>query len=99
MAAAMGVGFLAVWILSPREGLVGGLLRRRTNRRRFAQALVLTRLVREPATPETIGRDLAWPATRTAAVCRAMVEEGLVDGAGALQPTADGRTFLASVLG
>ena len=96
MAVVMGAAFGLVWMLAPREGILGRVLRVRRNRRRFARALVLSRLGRGPADAATIAADLAWPRSRVDDVCASLESRGLVTtAAGTLTPTDAGRAYIA----
>jgi manganese/zinc/iron transport system permease protein len=98
MAVAMGAAFAATWLLAPREGILGRFLRLRRNRRRVARALVLARLARSPAPLGSIAHDLAWPRSKTAAVCRALVDRGLAAPAGdTLAATPQGLAYAVTV--
>ena len=100
MAAAMGALFGIVWVFSPREGILGRWRRRRENTERFAQALVLARLVREPATTARVAEDLAWEADRVTGLCDVLAGNGLIESAGpTLRATRAGRGFLDAVVG
>ncbi len=48
------VFFLLAWVISPRYGLLAGLLRRLNDRRRFAEQLMLAHLAHHQGTPEAI---------------------------------------------
>jgi hypothetical protein len=96
----MGAAFLLVWLLAPREGIFGRLLRRRRTRERFARALTLARLGRRPALADEVAADLAWPRRRVREVVDALLDGGLVTREGAtLRPTRAGLAFLQAVVG
>lgn len=99
MAGAMGAMFVAVWVLAPREGLIGRLLRLRRTRRRIALALLLERLERQPAGAEALPGQLAWKASRVEAALRDLAGRGCVEEhAGLLHPTDEGRRLLRKVV-
>lgn len=100
MAAAMGAFFVTAWLLAPREGVIGRLVARRRARERFALALVLERLARQPADESQLAADLAWPRERLGEVLLALKRNGLVEPAGrALRPTPMGLGFLSATAG
>ncbi len=100
MAASMGALFVLSWLFAPREGVIGRLVARRRARERFALALVLARLAREPANESQLATDLAWPRERLLEVLLALKRNGLVEAAGAaLRPTPMGLGFLSATAG
>lgn len=100
MAAAMGGFFVTAWLFAPREGVIGRLVARRRARERFALALVLARLARQPADESELASDLAWSRERLSEVLVALRKNGLVELAGAaLRPTPMGLGFLSATAG
>jgi manganese/zinc/iron transport system permease protein len=100
MAASMGGLFVMTFLFAPREGVIGRLVARRRARERFALALVLARLAREPADESQLAADLAWPRERLLEVLLSLKRNGLVELAGpALRPTAMGLGFLSATAG
>ncbi len=100
MSAAMGCLFVAAWLLAPREGVIGRLVARRRAGERFALALVLERLAREPADESRLADDLAWTRERLAGVLVVLRKNGLVEVAGpSLRPTPMGLGFLSATAG
>ncbi|MGH7162561.1 MAG: metal ABC transporter permease, partial [Planctomycetota bacterium] len=94
MAVAMGAVFLLAWLLAPKEGILGRIVRHRRVRTRYAEALLLELLERAPAAPNGLAGDLRWPAERVARVLGTLRARGLVEESGALlQPTAAGIRF------
>jgi len=99
MAAAMGLLFALAWLFAPSEGVLGRLYRRRLASDRFARALVLERLAREPASCHALGRDLAWDGERLSEVLAALRAQGHVSGDDArLEPTPAGLAFARDVV-
>jgi len=97
MAAAMGAFFVVTWLLAPREGVIGRFVARRRARERFALALVLERLARQPADESELMKDLAWPRERLGEVVATLRRNGLVELAGAaMRPTPMGLGFLSA---
>lgn len=100
MAVAMGAIFLLVWLFARREGIFGRMIRRRRTRESLAQALIVSRLDRAPASADAVARDLAWPRRRVREVAEALARDGLVAREGeVLRPTHDGLAFARGVVG
>ena len=95
MAVMMGVAFLIIWILAPREGLLGGALRRRRTRERFARALLLERLGRAPAVEQDLATDLRWPEDKVRTLLAALRRDGYL---AELRPTPAGIEYVRAVV-
>lgn len=81
IAAVLGGVFLFAFMLAPTQGLVAQLVRRRRQRRRFVQDLVVAhvRAKNGPVPALTLGSAFGWPETATArAVSDARAEKRLV---------------------
>ncbi len=99
MAVAMGLLFALAWLFAPSEGVLGRLYRRRLAADRFAKALVLERLAREPASYKALGRDLAWDSERLSHVLASLRAQGHVSGDDArMEPTPGGLAFARDVM-
>ena len=99
MTVVMGAVFVVVWLLGPREGVLGRTLRRRRVRERFALALVLEHLGRNPCDQPALATALAWPDERIAAVVQALGAQGLIDRQEQhLVPTRAGEEFVRAVV-
>ncbi len=99
MASAMGLLFLLAWLFAPSEGVIGRLVRQRRARDRFARALVLERLAREPASWQALSRDLAWEGNRLGQVLDALRADGQIAGDQArMTPTPAGLAFVREVV-
>jgi len=99
MTVVMGALFGVVWLLSPREGILGRVLRRRRVREHFALALVLEHLGRDPCDQPALAGALAWPEERVATLVETLGSRGFVDRqAQRLVPTRAGEEFVRSVV-
>ncbi|MHC4408351.1 MAG: metal ABC transporter permease [Planctomycetota bacterium] len=99
MTVVMGALFGVVWLLSPREGILGRALRRRRVREHFALALVLEHLGRDPCDQPTLASALAWPEDRVATLVDQLGSRGFVDRRERqLVPTRAGEDFVRSVV-
>jgi len=99
MTVAMGGIFLVIWLVAPREGVLGRILRARRRKERFALALVLEHLVREPTAAPDLAPALQWPEPRITELIRALTTRGFVatDG-GLLVATDAGTAFVRDVV-
>lgn len=100
MASMTGVLFVLTLLLSPSRGLLAGALRRRRNERRFAGALLLSRVAElGPSAADTdIADSLGWDEGRVAAALRDALRQGLAlrSADGAVAVTAAGREVARS---
>lgn len=73
MVMMLGFFFLVVWVISPRYGLVSGLVRRADRRRQFAEQMVLAHIANHQDTPRaaeecrvaTLPAHLNWSPAKT----------------------------------
>ena len=100
MAAAVGVLFVLTWIFAPDQGLLAAARRQRTQRRRFAEQMLVIHLLHHEGSPEEAeecrprhleehlrwNRELAELAIRSALRDRLVVQDGEL-----LRLTPDGR--------
>jgi len=99
MTLVMGACFGVVWLLGPREGVWGRFSRRRRNRERFALALILEHLARDPCGPGALAKALAWPEERVAELVGELGKNGLVArNEERLVPTLAGEEFVRAVV-
>jgi manganese/zinc/iron transport system permease protein len=101
MAALAGVWFLAVWLISPRHGLIGTLRRRFQLRRRFAADLLLLHLHKVGTTQETEALShhrLGWSPRYGQELFADLKERGLVEShAGLVRLTPAGEAALGEL--
>jgi len=95
MATAMGIAFGLVWLFAPRQGILAGIARRKRTGERFAEALLLERLGRAPATEPELAADLSWPEARVHELLARLRGNGFLRG---LQPTRAGVDFVRAVV-
>jgi len=99
MTLAMGALFLLVWLLAPREGVLGRLLRNRRRKQRFALALVLEHLGREPTAEADLAPALRWPEPRIVELVEALTARGFIATSnGLLMPTESGSDFVRDIV-
>jgi len=99
MSLMMGAFFLAIWILGPREGVLGRILRRRRVREQFALALVLEHLARDPCDEPALATALAWPVERVGEVVATLTGRDFVAAREQrLYPTVAGEEFVRAVV-
>lgn len=100
MAATSGLIFAAVFVLSPKRGLIGLLLRKQRQRQAFAELTFLTHLLNHENKPEekeensraSISNHLRWDEKKLTAVIRSLQASGSIyDEQGLLKLTAQGR--------
>lgn len=100
MTVAMGGLFLLVWLVAPREGVLGRFLRNRRRKERFALALVIEHLVREPTAEPDLAPALRWPEPRIAELVATLTRRGhIADDGGTLVATKAGSDFVSDVVG
>jgi len=100
MAVAMGGLFVLVWLVAPHEGVLGRFLRNRRRRQRFALALVLEHLVREPTAAPDLAPALRWPEPRIAELVSTLTTRGFIATSdGLLVTTRAGTDFVSDVVG
>ena len=86
MAVVTGLVFLAVFIFAPRRGLVGSLLRRRTQKIEFAKTMLLFHLFNHESSAEedskagvnTIPAHLHWTVEFTSKIIKLLEHEGYI---------------------
>ena len=99
MTVAMGGLFILVWLLAPREGVLGRVLRVRRRKQRFALALVLEHLGREPTAESDLAPALRWPEPRIAELVQKLTTRGFVaTRKGLLVTTEAGSDFVRDVV-
>ncbi|MHC4939620.1 MAG: metal ABC transporter permease [Planctomycetota bacterium] len=99
MTVVMGALFGVVWMLSPREGILGRILRRNRVRREFALALVLEHLGRDPCDQPALATALAWPEERVAMLVEQLGARGYIDREPSrLVPTRAGEEFVRRIV-
>ena len=99
MTVAMGALFLVVWLVAPREGVLGRVLRNRRRKHRFALALVLEHLGREPTAEPDLAPALRWPDERIAELVQKLTARGFVaTSKGLLVMTQAGSDFVRDVV-
>ncbi|MDO4794805.1 MAG: metal ABC transporter permease [Brachymonas sp.] len=100
MAASSGLVFAAVFVFSPRRGLILGLLRKKQQRQTFAELTLLTHLLNHENTPQekeensraSIAFHLRWEEKKLAAIIQALQAKGSIcNEEGLLKLTAQGR--------
>ncbi len=88
MAVAVGVVFLVVYLAAPQRGLAAVLLRRRRQRREFAQIMLAIHLMQhegepdedeESRIPHLHGQHVGWTPAFTGEVVAGAVRRGLVE--------------------
>jgi manganese/zinc/iron transport system permease protein len=78
--------FIAAWIMSPRYGLVAGMLRRRNQRQNFAIQLILGHIFHHQNSPEaadelalsTLHQHLNWTPEKTRRLLRRVHARGFI---------------------
>jgi manganese/zinc/iron transport system permease protein len=99
MTLAMGGLFVLVWILAPREGMLGRFRRGRRRRENFALALVLEHLDREPTAERDLAPALAWPQSRVAELVQRLDARGYVAHDGELLVSTEaGTEFVRAIV-
>lgn len=100
MALSTGLIFAAVFVFSPRRGLIGLLVRKRRQRQAFAELTLLTHLLNHENKPEeleenaraSISAHLRWDEKRLGTVIQALQTLGCIrNEQGLLKLTAKGR--------
>lgn len=100
MALSTGLIFAAVFVFSPRRGLIGLLLRKRRQRQAFAELTLLTHLLNHENKPEeleenaraSISAHLRWDEKQLGSVIQALQALGCIrNEQGLLKLTAKGR--------
>jgi manganese/zinc/iron transport system permease protein len=99
MTVMMGVLFGVVWVLGPREGVIGRILRRRRVRRRFALALILEHLDHDPCDEAGIASALAWPRARVDELVQELGSSGFVNRHDVgFAPTKAGEAYVRAIV-
>lgn len=108
MAVGVGLVFLAVYLLAPGRGLLAVLLRRRRQRREFAQVMLAIHLWQHEGEPDEDeeariehlhGKHVGWTPEFTRRVVAGALQRGFVtSAAGRLHLTEEGRTAAARAL-
>jgi len=99
MTVAMGAIFLLVWLVAPREGVLARFVRIRRRKARFALALVLEHLVREPTSEPDLAPALRWPEPQIAELVATLTTRGFVATSdGLLVATDAGTAFVRDVV-
>lgn len=108
VATVLGALFTLVFLFSPRQGLIGNLLRRVQQRREFLVTMLTIHLTQHEGTPaepdearfEGLHRHLHWELGRVATVVTRAERMGLITRDGALlKLTPEGRTRARQMLG